>query len=138
MKGSECCFQAILATRRLHQPIEIAQMLKISLGNSEISRFLEKEKIMTKLYIIAGGAVVIIAILAIGLFFLQRSGVEATLRRMIIDDQEQVSETADELQRTDRITTVLCGTGSPLAQAGPQTCTAVFVNGQFLLLTLLQ
>jgi ribonuclease Z len=133
MKGSECCFQAILATRRLHQPIEIAQVLKISLGNSKISQFLEKEKIMTKLYIIAGGAVVIIAILAIGLFFLRRSGVEATLRRMIIDNQEQVSETADELQRTDRITTVLCGTGSPIAQVGPQTCTAVFVNGQFLL-----
>jgi ribonuclease Z len=27
----------------------------------------------------------------------------------------------------------LCGTGSPIAQTGAQTCTAVFVNGQFLL-----
>ena len=27
----------------------------------------------------------------------------------------------------------MVGTGSPLAQVGPQTCTAVFVNGQFLL-----
>jgi hypothetical protein len=30
MKGSERCFQAILATGGLHQPIEIAQVLKIS------------------------------------------------------------------------------------------------------------
>jgi ribonuclease Z len=88
---------------------------------------------MTKRNIIIGGTVLIIAILAIGLFFLQRSGAEGALRRTIINNQDQASETADELQRIDRITTILCGTGSPLAQVGPQTCTAVFVNGQFLL-----
>ncbi|MBN1659110.1 MAG: MBL fold metallo-hydrolase [Anaerolineae bacterium] len=88
---------------------------------------------MTKRNIIVGGTVVIIAVLAIGLLFLRSNGVEGALRRTIINNQDQASETADELQRTDRITIVLVGTGSPLAQAGPQTSTAVFVNGQFLL-----
>jgi len=59
--------------------------------------------------------------------------VERSIRRTIINRQEQVSETAAALQRADRITTVLCGTGSPISPVGPQTCTAVFVNGQFLL-----
>jgi ribonuclease Z len=49
------------------------------------------------------------------------------------ENQEQADETAAALQRTDRITTVLCGTASPLANEGAQTCTAVFANGQFLL-----
>jgi ribonuclease Z len=83
--------------------------------------------------IIIGGAFLVIALVAIGLFLLLRGGGEGALRRRIINNLEQASETADELQRTDRITTVLVGTGSPLAQVGPQTCTAVFVNGQFLL-----
>lgn len=88
---------------------------------------------MNKRNIIIGGIVVLIAVLAIGLLFLQRTGVEGVLRRTIISNQELASETAAELQRTDQITIVLVGTGSPLAQVGPQTCTAVFVNGQFLL-----
>jgi ribonuclease Z len=88
---------------------------------------------MTTRNIIIGGAVLVIALLAIGLFLLIRSGAEGTLRRTITDDLEQESETAAELQRADRITTVLVGTGSAIAQVGPQTCTAVFVNGQFLL-----
>lgn len=49
------------------------------------------------------------------------------------ENQERADETAAALQRTDRITTVLAGTASPLANEGAQTCTAVFVNGQFLL-----
>jgi ribonuclease Z len=49
------------------------------------------------------------------------------------ENQERADETAAALQRTDRITTVLSGTASPLANEGAQTCTAVFVNGQFLL-----
>lgn len=88
---------------------------------------------MAKRNIIIGGTVVIIALLAIGLLFLQRYGIEGALRRAIVNNQEKANQTAAELQRSDRITTVLCGTGSPLAQVGPQTCTAVFVNGQFLL-----
>jgi ribonuclease Z len=88
---------------------------------------------MNKRNLIIGGAVVIFAILAIGLLFLQGRSAEDLLRRTIIDSEDQASETAAELQRTDRITTVLVGTGSPLDQVGPQTCTAVFVNGQFLL-----
>jgi len=88
---------------------------------------------MNKRKILIGGTAVIIAILAIGLLFLQSNSVEGAMRRTIINNLEQDSETASELQRTDRITIVLVGTGSPLAQAGPQTSTAVFVNGQFLL-----
>jgi len=88
---------------------------------------------MTKRNLIIGSIILIIAVLVIGLLFLQGNGTEAALRRTIINNLEQDSETASELQRTDRITIVLVGTGSPLAQAGPQTSTAVFVNGQFLL-----
>ena len=58
---------------------------------------------------------------------------ERSIRRRISKNQEQASETAATLQRSDLITTVLCGTASPLARDGAQTCTAVFVNGQFLL-----
>lgn len=58
---------------------------------------------------------------------------ERTVRRAIIKNQEQASQKAAALQRTDRITVVLCGVGSPLSTQGAQTCTAVFVNGQFLL-----
>ncbi len=88
---------------------------------------------MNKRNLIIGGSVVIIAIFAIGLFFVQQNGAEQVIRRTIINTQEQTDETAAALQRTDRITTVLCGVGSPLAQDGAQTCTAIFVNGQFLL-----
>jgi ribonuclease Z len=94
---------------------------------------LGKEIFMTKRNLIIGGAVIIIAALALGLVFLQRGGGEAALRRAISNNLELASETAADLQRTDRITTILVGTGSPLDQVGPQTATAVFVNGQFLL-----
>ena len=63
----------------------------------------------------------------------KRGIAERGIRRTISKNQEQASETAAALQRTDRITAVLCGTASPLAREGAQTCTAVFVNGQFLL-----
>jgi ribonuclease Z len=88
---------------------------------------------MTKRNLIIAGAVLVLAVLAIGLFLVLRSGGEDVLRRTIIKNEDQASETAAELQRTDRITTVLVGTGSAIDQLGPQTCTAVFVNGQFLL-----
>jgi hypothetical protein len=61
---------------------------------------------MTKRNIIVGVTVVILAVLAIGLFFLQRSGAEGALRRTIINNQDQARKTATELQRSDRITTV--------------------------------
>jgi ribonuclease Z len=82
---------------------------------------------------IVGGAIVAGAILAVGLHYLQKHGVEQAIRRTIIKNQERADETVAALQRTDRITTVLCGVGSPISQAGAQSCTAVFVNGQFLL-----
>lgn len=62
-----------------------------------------------------------------------RKIVERSIRRTIINNQKQASETAAALHRTDRITTVLVGVSSPLARDGAQSCTAVFVNGQFLL-----
>jgi ribonuclease Z len=58
---------------------------------------------------------------------------EHLVRRRIISQQEHQQEVAATLQRPDRITTILCGVDSPLAQGGTQSCTAVFVNGQFLL-----
>ena len=54
------------------------------------------------------------------------------INRRVIKNQKNAAETAADLQRTNRITAVLCGVSSPLANRGAQTCTAVFVNGQFL------
>jgi len=86
---------------------------------------------MTKRNIVIGG--VVITIPAIGLLFFRKDIAEHLLRRTIIKNQERANEAAAALQRPDRITTVLCGVGSPLSQTGAQSCTAVFVNGQFLL-----
>lgn len=87
---------------------------------------------MNKRNLLIGG-ILIITILALGLFITQQNNSEQIIRRAIINNQNQAMAAATELQRTDRITTVLCGVGSPLSPTGPQTCTAVFVNGQFLL-----
>lgn len=59
--------------------------------------------------------------------------IKKALSRRIIQNQQQAAEVAASLGHPDRITTVLCGVSSPLANQGAQTCTAVFVNGQFLL-----
>lgn len=75
------------------------------------------------------GAVPVVFLLAIGLARLLKSTAEQTIRRRVIDTQKQAAETAAALQRTDRITTVLCGTASPLPRERTQTCTAVSVNG---------
>ena len=88
---------------------------------------------MAKRNLIIGGAVVIVIVLAIGLFLLRRNGAERAIRRIVLNNQKQATESAAALQRTDRITTVLCGTGSPLGVDGAQSCTAVFVHGRFLL-----
>ena len=61
----------------------------------------------------------------------ERSDMKRILRKRIIDNQKQADETVAALHRTDRITVVLVGVGSPLAQDGAQSCIAVFVNGQF-------
>jgi ribonuclease Z len=82
---------------------------------------------------IIGGLFVVGAILMIGLLFLRNNFTEQAIRRAIIRNQQRADETAAALQRTDRITTMLCGVGSPVSQDGAQSCTAVFVNGQFLL-----
>jgi ribonuclease Z len=60
-------------------------------------------------------------------------GVQQAIRRSLTSNQEQASKTIAALHRTDRITVVLCGVGSPLSTQGAQSCTAVFANGQFLL-----
>lgn len=58
---------------------------------------------------------------------------EDLIRRGMAQGNEAAADAAAEFQRTDRITTVLCGTVSPLSRSGAQACTAVFVNGHFLL-----
>jgi len=58
---------------------------------------------------------------------------EKIVRRALIKNQERGIELTNTLLDSGRITTVLCGTASPLAQGGAQSCTAVFVNGLFLL-----
>jgi ribonuclease Z len=88
---------------------------------------------MNKRNIIIGSVVVAGVALVAGLQYWRQRGAEQVIRRAIIKNQTRADEKAAALQRTDRITTVLVGTGSPLAQVGSQTCTAVFVNGQFLL-----
>jgi ribonuclease Z len=78
--------------------------------------------------------VLAIAILAIVLVYMQRNSIlERSIRRTVIANQASADKAAAALQRTDRITVVLCGVGSPLAREGAQSCTAVFVSGQFLL-----
>lgn len=62
-----------------------------------------------------------------------KHSMQALMRQALNHGQEEAIEAAAELQRTDQLTVVLCGTGSPLAQSGAQSCTAVFANGQFLL-----
>jgi ribonuclease Z len=59
--------------------------------------------------------------------------VREAVRLGIIQQAEQDAAAAAEHLRTDQITTVLCGTMSPIARSGAETGTAVFVNGKFLL-----
>jgi ribonuclease Z len=91
---------------------------------------------MTKRNLMIVGAVVLFALVVFGavlLITLRTSSTDQLLRDRIIERQEQAEADAAELQRIDRITTVLCGTGSPIGNDGVQPCAAVFVNGQFLL-----
>ncbi len=53
-----------------------------------------------------------------------------------VDADEEADELAAELLDRDRITVVTCGTGAPLPSDRAQTCTAVFVAGQFFLFDL--
>lgn len=48
-------------------------------------------------------------------------------------NREAAVASAAELQRRDAITVVTCGTGTPIPSDRAQACTAVFVNGLFLL-----
>jgi ribonuclease Z len=91
---------------------------------------------MNKRNLIIGGIVLLIAVVAVGavlLVNLRAVSTDQLLRDRIIEIQEQAEVDAAELQRTDQITTVLCGTGSPIGNDAVQPCAAVFVNGQFLL-----
>ena len=51
----------------------------------------------------------------------------------MISMQQARRDTAAELERTNVITVVLCGTGVPMEPTRAQACTAVFVGGRFLL-----
>ncbi len=53
--------------------------------------------------------------------------------RMIRRRQAARAATVKTLLRTDAITAVLVGTGGPMPSDRAQSCTALFVNGQFLL-----
>jgi ribonuclease Z len=53
--------------------------------------------------------------------------------RMMSKRQKASAETAETLLRGDAITAVLVGTGGPFPSGRAQSCTALFVNGQFLL-----
>lgn len=55
------------------------------------------------------------------------------LNRSVRKNIEDRAKRAKELQRPDVVTTILCGVGSPMIQTGAQSCTAVFVGGQFLI-----
>jgi ribonuclease Z len=57
---------------------------------------------------------------------------EQLVRRGLVQMQERTIERTATLRDPGRITTVLCGTASPLAQGSTQSCTAIFVNGLFL------
>jgi ribonuclease Z len=54
-------------------------------------------------------------------------------QRMIRRRQQARADAAQALLNPDVITAVLVGTGGPMPSARAQSCTALFVNGQFLL-----
>lgn len=78
---------------------------------------------------------VLVAAIVAGVMLVSAQGVpfENQFRRALTQAQEEGAAAAAEYQRTDQITTVLVGVTGPVARAGAQTSTAVFVNGQFLL-----
>lgn len=88
---------------------------------------------MNKRNTLIGGTIIFLTIITSACISSQGNRLENALRKSITDQQEKAKEIAAALQRKDRITAILCGTGSPLARTGAQSCTAVFVNGQFLL-----
>jgi ribonuclease Z len=93
----------------------------------------KKESTMNKRKTILITVIAITAILVIGMVALRGQITEHLFRNTMISNMQAQQDTAEALQQTDKITVVLCGVGSPLAQTDPQTCTAVFINGQFLL-----
>lgn len=55
------------------------------------------------------------------------------IERIIRRRQKARAETAEACLRPDAITAVLVGTGGPMPSDRAQSCTALFINGQFLL-----
>lgn len=65
---------------------------------------------------------------------MKRTGLRKWLTgRIIRRRQRERGRTAAALLRTDALTAVLVGTGGPMPSDRAQSCTALFVNGQFLL-----
>ena len=52
--------------------------------------------------------------------------------RAVQSGQQNRKKAAADLERSDVITVVLCGTGCPMPSKRAQSCTAIFVGGQFL------
>jgi len=61
------------------------------------------------------------------------SAISAAVEARVRDNLERSEETAAELLRPDAITVVTCGSGSAFPSDRVQACTAVFVDGLFLL-----
>ena len=62
------------------------------------------------------------------------TGCEQAVEKFILTTLEAQQATRDNLFRKDRISIVTCGTSSPMpGGSSVESCTAVFVNGQFLL-----
>ncbi len=80
---------------------------------------------------------VLIAILIVAWRFVagqfQAAPSDEAMFRTVKARTEARNESAKQLQRTDAITCVLVGTGSPMPSERAQACTALFVGGQFLL-----
>jgi hypothetical protein len=57
------------------------------------------------------------------------------VNRMMGNRQQAGVKTAETLLRSDAITAILVGTGGPMPSGRAQSCTALFVNGQFLVIT---
>lgn len=62
------------------------------------------------------------------------TGCEQAVEQLVLTQLEQQEATRDRLFEKDKISIVTCGTNSPIPSGSSvESCTAIFVNGQFLL-----
>jgi ribonuclease Z len=87
----------------------------------------------SKKSILITGLIIIILVFTGNHLYNQFISSDQVLQRGIKARQVRLEETKEDLMSTDQITVVLVGTAGPMAPDKAQQCTAVFVNGQFLL-----